>query len=518
MIPYKDIIETADRRWTSQLLDRLAAPDLDDDELDELVAALQAVSDPRSVATLEIVLLDLARPAKRREGASAVLGGMQYATNDVPEKKLRKWWEEGDDVLRRHALSCIDAVDCPDIILRVAADPSHELHAAAIGKMMFFFDLPEHQQLKIAALSHPDPKVREAGATVLLWDEPVRGEGPLIKATFDAIPEVVAEAANTLKYYPSLRVIRRLHELLGHADDKIREAVVESYESIRNVILVPLCGGDRRIAEHIKRWLRPVWDILAFSDEELLPDEEQTAPSRHAEVKKAEVKKAMPVPGLLALLIDPDASPRILSDKLWCNAWEVYDEGERRQLRPMLLTHPDQVVRERAAWAFAAWQDAVGLLELVRDSHFCVRKSAMYQLGQIEPRPDISDLAWDYLHRQEVLGVHATETLATFVRHADPAIAVPRLSWIAGDHGRREELRVAAVHHLANLGAVAEMGQLAGLLAEPPPVTWALQLALLDAIPKLELPRPTLGNLRDVDNLYVQAALGRIDADSGGRR
>ena len=28
---------------------------------------------------------------------------------------------------------------------------------------------------------HPDPEVRETAATILLWDEPIRAEGPLIR-------------------------------------------------------------------------------------------------------------------------------------------------------------------------------------------------------------------------------------------------------------------------------------------------------------------------------------------------
>src|SRR5205823_1813755 len=87
-------------------------------------------------------------------------------------------------------------------------------------------------------------------------------------------------------------------------------------------------------------------------------------------------------------------------------------------------------------------------------------------------------------------GATRPEALDTFVKHADRADAVRRLGWIAGDHGHREGLRVAAAHHLADLGAAEEVGQLAGLLLEPPEVTWALHIALLDAITALGLPPP----------------------------
>jgi hypothetical protein len=412
----------------------------------------------------------------------------------------------GDAVLRRHALLSMGGIRCPDIVVKVAADPRHPLQADALGRMDFWFDLPQHEAVKIAGLSHPDPMARAAAAEVLLWDEPIAAEGPLLQATHGPPPEVATEAANTLQYYPSLRVIRRLHELLAHADEKVREEATDSFQFIRGEVLFRLCDKDRQVAAHIKRWLRPVWEILAITEEELRPDDEGT-PAR-----REQPGEAMSLGDLLALLADPDASPLVLGDRLRSNGWSEYSEDERRQLQRVLLTHPDQLVREQAAWAFAAWKDAAGLIELVRDADFCVRKSAMYYLGQLPPTPKIADLAWEYLDRGDALGVHATETLATFVKHADPAVALRKLGVIAGDHGYREGLRVAAVHHLANLSAVEEVGQLEGLLLEAPAVTWALHIGLLQAVAELGLPRPDIRRLREVDNLHVQTAVAAIHA------
>lgn len=109
MIPYADITDKADRGWTARVLARLDAADLPDDELDDLVGALQAISDQRSFVTLETILVDPARPPRFREVAGAVLGGMQYATIDVPESggTARAIGEEaccltGHEVGRRH--------------------------------------------------------------------------------------------------------------------------------------------------------------------------------------------------------------------------------------------------------------------------------------------------------------------------------------------------------------------------------------------------------------------------------
>jgi HEAT repeat protein len=500
VIPYADIIEQADRSWTTRLLKRLHAADLADDELATLVDALQAVSDPRSVGPLESILCDGERPGFVREAASAVLGGMQYLVLDVPQAKLCRWWHEGDLLLRRHALLCMGGIDAPDIVLQVASDPCHDLHADAIGRMTFFFELPQHEAIKIAALSHTDPKVRAAAASVLLWDEPVAAELPLIQATGDPVPEGAAEAANTLAYYPSLKTIRCLHGLLDHPNDKVRQEALESYQEIRGALLSHLRDKDRRVAE----WLRPVWDLLAFTEQELLPEEDESPSARRQE--PSEVK---PVADLLALLADADSSPRVLGELFWSHNWRASPDEDRRRLRPVLLTHPDPLVRERAALCLEAWQDVPGLVELVRDSDLGVCKAAMYRLGQLSPAAGIAALAWEHLHRKDVLGVHATETLDTFVRHADANDAVRRLGWIAGDHGYQEGLRVAAISHLADLGASEVVGQLAGLLAEPPEITWALHIALLDAIAELGLPRPDIGHLRNVDNLHVQTAVAR---------
>jgi hypothetical protein len=507
MIPYRDIIETADRRWTSRLMDRLTAPDVPEDELDDLTWALQAVSDLRSFPALEAVVADAARPARIRLAASTALRGMQHVALDVPVEKLRGWWREGDAVLRRHALLSMDGSHCPDIVTRVAADPMHPLQAEALGCMEWWFDRREHEFIKIAGLSHLDPKVRTAAARVLLWDEPVAAESALLQATYDPVPEVAAEAANTLEYYPSLRVIIRLRELLDCADAKVRQDVTDSYESIRNDLLIRLCGRDQHVAGHIRRWLRPIWDLLAFTQQELRPDEDEDMPSQREE--KLEV---MAPDEVLAMLADPDVSPIVLGNRLRSNGWSNYHEGERRRLRRVLLAHLDQFVREQAAFAFAEWQDVDGLLELLRDADFCVRKSAMYNLSQLPPVSGIAALVLDHLDRHDTLGTHANETLAAFVRHAEPAAVIRLLGWIAGDHGCREELRGAAVNHLAELRAAGEIRQLAGLLLEPPEVTWALHIALLDAVADLGLPAPEVGHLRQVDNLDVQMAVAKIKA------
>jgi HEAT repeat protein len=503
MIPYDEITQTADRRWTYRLLERLDYADLSNDELEELVSALQAVSDPRSIVSLERMLCDTDRPIRIREAAGDVLRNMHDLVLDVSEELLRRWWHSDDDVLRRHALLCMDKVDCPDIVLQVACDPAHQLHVEALGRMQFYFEEPEHEKVKIAGLSHPDARVRAAAATVLLWDEPLCAEAPLIQATRDPVPEVALEAAYTLQYYPSLRVIRCLYDLRNHLDETVHGQAQISLDEIRDAVRLIFRYRNRLVASHIRRWLGPVWDLLSFSEEELRPAEKNPTP------RQDQPRHAMPLAELLALLTDPDASPRILGVRLWNNIWLSYSDGQRRQLRSHLVSHTEALVRERASCCFDAWKDVDALRMLAVDPDFLVRKSAIYHLGQMPPTPGVADLAWGQLQRPETLGVFATEALETFVKHADGGVAIQRLGVLAGDHGICEAIRVQAVDSLRELGAANEIEQLAGQLLEPPQVTWALHIALLRALTELELPLLDIAHLREVDNLYVQEAVAQ---------
>ena len=171
-----------------------------------------------------------------------------------------------------------------------------------------------------------------------------------------------------------------------------------------------------------------------------------------------EVKDTVPIAELLSLMADGTPRLEFLNDRLWNNDWAVYDVEARKELRPVLLTHPDPLVRERAALALEAWRDVAGLIDLVRDRDLSVSKSAMYYLGQLPPTRGIADLAWEHLHRHETLGTHATETLGTFVRHAATEEAIRRLSGIAGNQAYRENLRVSAVYDLAKIGTADEIG------------------------------------------------------------
>jgi hypothetical protein len=504
MLPYNEIVQSAERRWTFSLLERLVASDLSVDERERIAAALQALSDRRSIPLLEQLLLDTFQSSGTRETASEILRGMQYLDHEWPEAVLRAWWNSNDTLLRRHALLSMDAGVCPDIVREVAADVDHPLRIAALMRMIFYFDSPTDLKCKLAALTDPSPRVRETAAWILLYDEPVMAESALILVTEDTVAEVATEAINTLEYYPSVRVIRCLHALHNHSNDRICESARSSFSDIRKECQYRLKDQGSRVANHVRRWLEPVWNLLAFTTEEL------TTPAELPNGSLTSSTKPLPdVSELLGLLASPDSSLKLIGETLWNTDWEQCSTSDRLLLRPVLLIHGDPLVRERAAVPFQAWNDVDALLALAGDSDFGVRKSAFYRLGLLPFDPRIAASAWNNLQKTDVLGVHATETLSTYVAHADKVEAIPRLFAIAHHRNRPEDLRAAAVHHLSELNAVDEISQLIALLDEPPAVTWSLHIAILHAA-IADLGRETIDiqHLEKVDNLHIQAAIG----------
>jgi hypothetical protein len=269
VIAYTGITEAADRRWTFRLLDRLVAPGLPPDECANVVEAMLAVSDRRAVPILERLLLDRSRPTATREAAGVILRDTQYLNVEWPDATLRGWWSGGDAILRKHALLSMDAATCPEIVRAVAAGHAHPLRTTALGRMPFFFDTASDLRLKISALSDPDPAVRETAATILLWDEPVAAEGQLIAAAGDAVEAVATEAVATLQYYPTTRVIRCLHGLLGHRSEQVRDAARGSLADIRYECLLGVRDSDPGVAARVRGWLDPVWSLLAYTPEVL---------------------------------------------------------------------------------------------------------------------------------------------------------------------------------------------------------------------------------------------------------
>ncbi len=448
-----------------------------------------------------------------RERASRVLRTLDWG-DDVAAGQLREWWSSADELLRRHALACMSESLCPEIVTQVAAYDTNPLQAFAVERMIFGFSEPEHQAIMLRALVHPSADVRRAAADTLLWDEPIAAETRLLAALDDPDEDVVAAAAGTLRYYPSQRVFRAITRLRTRCPDVAAKQVEDAYHDLRESFLLAVTAGTPEVREHMLRWLEPIAQWLAFTAEELAPDDDGPYVPRQPTQPQAPA-----VDQIVASLTDPDTPLETLRTTLRSADWSACSATERAALRPLLLAHADLFVRDTAVSAFKAWTDIDALLAMLTDSTFLVRKSAMFQLGQIPADPSIAhiaDVAWTHLREHRLRGPAAWEALATHVHHTSLAAAAARLAQLAGSPDEPEELRIAAIDHLSAGGAMPELTALLPHLTAPPAVTWAFHIALLDAAARHRPPTPELHAVLEIDNLHLQQALAVLAASRHG--
>ena len=239
MLPdLKAIAEAQDRTWTARLLALLVERACVTEDRRSIAETIAALADPRSEAPLLALLHDRLGPDALRGAAGWILRDLDW----VEERSARRMFEEGDAVLQEHALLTMDTTNA-DIVEAIAMDPVHPLHRASIETMMFGFDSPEFQSLKVAALGHPDPSVREAAADTLLWDEPVAAEDALLEAAYDSVTAVAIAALKTLRYYRTTRSLQVMDELRRRGGD-VGEAAAAGFEEIRDDIARALTRSD----------------------------------------------------------------------------------------------------------------------------------------------------------------------------------------------------------------------------------------------------------------------------------
>ena len=498
MLPYDEILERGQRRYTAQLLDLLQDPTLDDAERRKVSRCLGFTSDPRSFARLRALFLDATQPSDIRDAACASLRNMEYSP-DFSEEELRSFWGAEDPVLQENALRSMGRL-CPEIVLAIAQDPKHPLHAQAILRMEHYFELPAYQDLKIKALSHPDATVREFAAFTLLWDEPIAAEAPLLICTYDTVEAVVVEACNTLQYYPTQKVLRRLFALSTNSSEAIREKANESFAELRGQFSGRLLQSKRFMS-----WLSPVLDILRFTPEELAPEAE--LPPAAPWVRPTEILTKRTLQEVLALCTNPDEAVKTIREALSSLDWVAFSDTERAALVALFTKTDDIFLRGFAPRCFFAWKDKERLLSLLEDSDFSIRKSAMYYASELPQDPEIADVAWSYLQKNERFGVHASETLSTYSKHANPQESTPRLLAMAQDESQLDSLRDCAVGELARLGDREAVQSLSGILLRPPILHWGLHAEVVRAFRKLNLSLPELSWLQEVDHLQLQELL-----------
>ncbi|WP_194818694.1 HEAT repeat domain-containing protein [Nocardia sp. XZ_19_385] len=483
-----------DRRRTFPLLQRVTDAHTSEVERDKAFDELGRLDDYRSIEPLTAMMLDTTLPEEVRRRAAEVVADV----DDTSTGEIRRaWWATGDPLVMRRALRSMRRSEA-DIVVPIAADNDHPLQIDALAAMEIGFGEAEFVPVLVRALHHHDAKVRKTAAFVLLWEEPVAAEVGLLDAAHEESIEVAEEAMNTLHYYPSQRVLRAMSDLRNSFNARIRTAAALCFDDIASGFEDFASSGDPKAVARLRDWMRPVADLVQWTDR---------APQEPGRPRLETPRPAIPEDDLLDLIDASDAAA--VETGLRGNYWAAYDRPARTRLTPHLATHPDPLVREIACTAFTAWAKTDELLELTRDRHRMVRKSAMYSLSLVPADPAVADYAWQHL--PGLTGTMANEALCTYLVHAPVGQPPARLRELAHSDPR-EALRHTAIHQLAKLEATEKIRSLLPLLQEPPGVTWAVHLALLRAIDELDLPTPPLHHLTEVDNLHLQSALADLHA------
>lgn len=243
--------------------------------------------------------------------------------------------------------------------------------------------------------------------------------------------------------------------------------------------------------EHIRAWLKPIWDEIGFTDEELNADNSWKR-------GKPKPKQELQTDYAIEMLNNPDTPLHKLDDLLGLHVfdWESIVENDRQQLTEILLNHLDWTVRQSASGAFRAWGDQDSLMILMNDVERSVRREGILLLAKTPPfKPEIAEFAWTYMHERfdKDAGEYEGEVLTLYTAHADQEEAIPRLIAVAKNVDLTEDQRMSALYNLDGLEASEAIGQLMGVLSAPPPLTWDFHIKLL--------------NLADVDHLHLQAAI-----------
>ncbi|MEU4344175.1 hypothetical protein AB0H00_23435 [Nocardia sp. NPDC023852] len=482
-----------DRRRTFPLLEQVAAAHTPDAEREAAFDELAQLEDYRSLAPLTALVLDRRLPDAVRRRASEVVSGFDDTTD---EEIRRAWWASEEPVVARHALGLMQRTEA-DIVVPVAGDDEHPWQADALEAMGFGFGEAEFVPVLVRALRHRDATIRKTAADVLLWEEPVAAEDGLLEVAHGLSVEAAEQAMDTLRYYPTRRVLRTLAELRAADDERVRAAAAHSFDEVASEFGGAASSDDPGVAL-LRDWMQPVHDLVRWTDsvaERPRPPYVKAPPER------------LTVDALLALLDAPDGGA--LDQALRSNDWVAYDQSARTLLTQRLVEHPEPGVRENACIALTVWAKTDELLDLSRDRHSVVRKSAMYHLAQVPADPTIAEFSWQCL--ANLTGTRALEALRTYVVHAPSGQPLQRLTELARSDAR-EVVRYEAIHILTKLHADKELHSLTPLLHEPPGVTWAVHNVLLDACRKRVLPTPSLRHLAVVDNLHIQMGLAELAA------
>jgi HEAT repeat protein len=495
--------EAKDRSATSRLLAELRRIDLTDDRRSGLEETLGRLDDPRAVEPLRTLLHDRGQPDPVRQSAGSILQHMENAPEPTGADRTALWHTK-DLVLQRYGLLRMTAME-DEIVLGVLNAPEHPLHADAVVTLSSGFDHARYLRHLIPAFEHPREEVRQAAADAAKWQEPFFAEPGLHRAALDASFEVADEAWETLCYFDTKASLRFAHEQCSAEDETLRELAEGCFRHLSDDFAWSLRNANS--TEHLQRWLEPVQALL----EPVLAETQGSTNIPRAGAPDKPSTRPMPnwlqsAGAFRTHFGDLDRPWADLEMKLWHPNWSGVPEATRPELVKMLADWPDVLVRARAGYAFAAWNEIDALGELMRDPCWRVQVSARYAARTLsQGRSAIADVLWGQL--PGLLGVAAHEALDSAVALSERDTWVPRCADILADTTHEDELRTRALWALDAGKARNEIGVNLHWLSRPAEINWALHASLLDSAHSLGLDCPDLAHLLDVDDLGLQSSL-----------
>jgi HEAT repeat protein len=544
-----EIGKTMDRSWCLALVEALADPALPFDQRRPLERTLADLDDPRFVEPLLAILNDHKQATPILESAVNVLSecgvlaswsACIFGQPDVASN----WIGSGNTHLHRLGFSLGNRADrqAIDEYISEVFDPPEvgeseritSMRAclpAAVASMAFGFEEPEYQARKVSLLDHADPEVRAAAARTLLWDEPNLAEYPLIGATRDADPDVVIDALDVLRYYPTLAVRQVLVTATSEAATlQQRQMADQSLASIDEDLhreLDTLVDHPDQLPA-TKAWFGEARRVLGVG---VSVDLDATTSSKlgvsqpdalvlDAAVALSQSNTSKPETEWNQALVESLRDP----DGLWAPKLRWLENLQPEQIPSTdvatfcisIAHHDDPNVRYRATRILAGCDCVDLLLHLLEDPVGGVRKGASYALHDVSPSQLVADTVLAPVLSGELGGTRASESVRTWARHAfalDAETAGVHALALAED--RRESVRHAAIKQVVAFG-VPGGKSLIKLLRADPLVTWAVHSTLITSRHLLGISDRSalsaLDRFLDADSLWLQLALATFRA------
>ncbi|MFA6208856.1 MAG: HEAT repeat domain-containing protein [Candidatus Obscuribacterales bacterium] len=270
---------------------------------------------------------------------------------------------------------------------------------------------------------------------------------------------------------------------------------------------------------YFENWANPVIEHLHKKN----PAEEERVKSENADLVEGNELRGqsrtiktndfeLDVDKIIKDLSEDDGKWYQKSDRYYrIEKFEQFNPSDRDRLLDFLIAHNDPLVREIAARACRLWQRSDGMLRLLKDPVFTIRKQSAYNCGFLPADEHLAEELLLILNDKNTDGCMATEVLDSYLAHSPTK---DHRDWLLALalNDERPAVRNTAVNQLSSTDARKQIEQLLPILLEPPCNTWSLHMNVIDAFHGLniEISQSHLNHLMEVDNLDLQVRLAEV--------